>query len=655
MKTPIAVHALFHSSNVEGNQIYTELYSLLCRDVDKPFSDGLDIPVYFCTGDDNHLPAIVQTSSAKNLYLVFIDINMFCSQSWRTRIKELFDIADDNNIVVGVKQYEHAFSINKKLGNIQSIVVDRDTTKENISIFENDNWEVFTTQLFDLLTRVLKGFGAQKPLTVFISHTKKGENENGEKMAKDVRSFLASDTKLASFFDVHDILDGYDFGKQIKRYAGQSALLALFTNTYSSREWCRIEMLTAKEAHMPIVAVFMVDDNVDRVFPYIGNIPSTVFKGDWRKIINLLLRTALDQCYEAKMLETECDKTTEYLPYPPEAFNMSLIKDATSKLLYPEPPLGNEELRVLDAIQTRIGREITFATPMSHLTENLDLQGEYVGISVSDSADLQNLGIGKEMFKDLTIELSRHILKANGRMIYGGDLRSGGYTEIFKELSCQYGQQEKAGSDVIYFDNYLAWPRYNTLSIKEKGEYLSSRINLISAIPGNKVSKDEVDSFLAPSNLNIRLKWASSLTSMRQQMIHKSFARIVVGGKILGFSGYMAGIVEEFKLSVQNNHPVFVIGGFGGAAHIIGEILEGKIGPNYLLETAVQDPQYKELFEWCESNGEHIDYEALDKIKFSDLHNNLSDEENTILLHSVDIIEIVSLILKGLSKTLKDA
>lgn len=655
MKTPIAVHALFHSSNVEGSRIYSELYSLLCRDINKPFSDGLDIPVYFCTGDDNHLPATVQTSSAKNLYLVFIDINMFCSQSWRTRIDELIDIVDDKNIVVGVKLYEHAFSINKKLGNIQSIVVDRDSTKENISIFENDNWDVFTTQLFDLLTRILMGFEAQKPLSVFISHTKKGENENGEKMANDVRSFLASDTKLASFFDVHDILDGYNFGEQIKRHAGQSALLALFTNTYSSREWCRIELLTAKEAHMPIVAVFMVDDNVDRVFPYIGNIPSTVYKGDWRKIINLLLRTALDQCYEAKMLETECDETTEYLPYPPEAFNMSLIKDTTSKLLYPEPPLGNEELRVLEAIRTRIRKDMTFATPMSHLTEKLDLQSKYVGISVSDSADLQNLGIGKEMFKDLTIELSRHILKANGRMIYGGDLRTGGYTEIFKELSCQYGQREKSGSDVIYFDNYLAWPRYNTLGIKEKGEYLSSRINLIAAIPGSKVLEEEKDSFIAASNLDIRLKWASSLTSMRQQMVNKSFARIVVGGKIAGFSGYMAGIIEEFMLSVQNSHPVFVIGGFGGAAHIIGEILENRCKSQYLLEEALSDPKYTEIYDWCESNGEHINYEILDDITFCDLHNNLSDDENRTLLHSVDIIEVVSLILKGLSKTLNNA
>ena len=49
MKTPLSVHALFHTANIEGQKIYSELYKLLCRDIDNPFSDGLDIPVYYAT------------------------------------------------------------------------------------------------------------------------------------------------------------------------------------------------------------------------------------------------------------------------------------------------------------------------------------------------------------------------------------------------------------------------------------------------------------------------------------------------------------------------------------------------------------------------------------------------------------------------------
>lgn len=336
MKTPLSVHALFHSENKEGRRLYRELYKLLCRDIDNPFSDGLDIPVYFSTGDDQSEIVLANSNSTKRVILLFIDVNMFCSSVWRDKIAELVEQKDNNTLIVGIKQYKHSFSVNKKIGEIQSIVVDNSDIEHTL-LFEGKNWEIFTTQLFDLLIRFITGKEEKRPINVFISHSKQGngavKSKDGENTAKEVRQFLYSDTKLNSFFDVHDILDGYKFGDQIKAHAGSSSLLILFTDTYSSREWCRIEALTAKENHVPIVAVFMMHGNVDRVFPYIGNIPSTVFDGDWRKVINLLLRTTLDQAVETALLTPEKNATTEFLPYPPEAFNMSLLKPEINKVL----------------------------------------------------------------------------------------------------------------------------------------------------------------------------------------------------------------------------------------------------------------------------------------------------------------------------------
>ena len=382
MRTPLSVYVLYHTENKEGSRIYSELYSLLCRDVNNPFLDGLDIPVYFVTGNDEKIINGDLSATKKKLFLVFIDINMFCSEKWASYIKELTDKVDDNTLVVGVKQYRHSFSINKKLGETQSIVVDINADKDHILMFEGNNWAYFTTQLYDLLIRFISNKEAKESLSIFISHSKRDRANKGELMAKEVRDFLYSDTKLNSFFDVHDILDGYKFGDQITTKIGSCSLLILFTDTYSSREWCRKEALIAKDKHIPIVAVFMLDGNVDRVFPYIGNVPSTVFDGDWRKVINLLLRTMLDQSVEAVMLEEDCDENTEFLPYPPEAYNMSLLKDETRKLLYPEPPLGNEELDVLKHICEKMHRNIVFCTPMSHLTENINLGQKNIAISI---------------------------------------------------------------------------------------------------------------------------------------------------------------------------------------------------------------------------------------------------------------------------------
>lgn len=237
MKTPISVHALFHKDNSEGQRIYKELYKLLCRDIDNPFSDGLDIPVYYATGDEETQIKLANSNSIKRVILLFIDVNMFCSQVWREKITELSEQKDANTLIVGVKQYRHAFSINKKIGEIQSIIVDTNDV-EHILLFENDNWDIFTTQLFDLLIRFVTGKEDKRPITVFISHSKQGngapKSKDGENTAKAVRDFLYSDTKLNSFFDVHDILDGYKFGEQIKSHAGNCSLLILFTDSYST-------------------------------------------------------------------------------------------------------------------------------------------------------------------------------------------------------------------------------------------------------------------------------------------------------------------------------------------------------------------------------------------------------------------------------------
>lgn len=77
MKTPLSVHALFHTANIEGQKIYSELYKLLCRDIDNPFSDGLDIPVYYATGENHSVITLANSSSEKKVILLFIDAIFF--------------------------------------------------------------------------------------------------------------------------------------------------------------------------------------------------------------------------------------------------------------------------------------------------------------------------------------------------------------------------------------------------------------------------------------------------------------------------------------------------------------------------------------------------------------------------------------------------
>ena len=647
MKTPLSIHVLYHSAYKEGAQVYSMLYKTLCRDSASPFMDGLDIPVYFQTGDDNGLTRMANAGSEKNLLLLFVDINMFCSSVWREHVQNLLkDNADDKLKIVGVKLDSHAFSFLEGLSKDQMIVLQTESLMDNL--------EEFKTRLFETVIRYL-GDAKTEKVSIFISHSKRDKENTGETMAKEVRQFLFADTKLRSFFDVHDILDGYQFDQQIKDNIKESLILVLFTDTYSSREWCRIEALTAKENKKPMVVVSQLNYGVERLFPYIGNVPSTVFHGDWRPVINLLLRTAIDYIYESQLLASLCDEHSDYLPYPPEAHSLSVLREDKEVVFYPEPPLGNEEIEVLNSITKQMRTVKRFKTPMEQQADEYKLNDAQIAISVSDSEDLPILGIGREMMCDLTVELSRHILKAGGKMIYGGDLRKDGYTKLFRDLSDQYGKYEKDKHDVIYFTNYLSWPQYNKMSMADKADYLGCRVLLVECKPSNAVPADMVKQFVPPVDDRLRYMWATSLTSMRQQAELQAKARVLVGGKVKGFSGCMAGIVEEFITARQSNHSVYLIGGFGGAAKLLTEIIEkDAVKSEILLNLAREDAKYRELFGYYDAQGQHIDYSILDTITLADLRNNgLTDDENLRLFHSVNIMEIVSLVLKGLSNVIK--
>lgn len=612
--------------------------------------DGLDIPVYFQTGDDSGLTSMADVGSEKTLILLLIDINMFCSSIWRGYIQNLLkNNTDDKLKVVGVKLDSHAFTFLEGVSKDQMIVLQSESIMDNI--------DEFKTRLFEFIIRYLGGAKTEK-VSIFISHSKRDKGNTGEVMAKEVRQFLFADTKLRSFFDVNDILDGYQFDQQIKENVRESLILVLFTDTYSSREWCRIEALTAKEHMKPMVVVSQLQEGAERLFPYIGNVPSIVFHNDWRPVINLLLRTAIDYIYESQLLESLCDDHSTYLPYPPEAHSLSILGDDKTTVYYPEPPLGNEEMEVLSSIAEKMTTKKTFKTPMEKQAAANKLNEAQIAISVSNSEDLPLLGIGRDMLCDLTVELSRHILKAGGKMIYGGDLRKDGYTKLFRDLSDQYGKYEKEKKNVFYFTNYLAWPLYNQMSMVDKADYLSCRVQLEECHPSAAVPFDLKKEFVPPVDVSLRYMWATSLTVMRQLAEEQAKARVLVGGKVKGFLGRMAGIVEEFITAKQANHPVYLIGGFGGATKLLSDIIEKKkdVKADVLLDIACEDAKYKELYEYYKSKGSQIDYSILDIISVGDLKNNgLSDEENLRLFHSVNIMEIVSLVLKGLSKTLKDA
>ena len=103
-------------------------------------------------------------------------------------------------------------------------------------------------------------------------------------------------------------------------------------------------------------------------------------------------------------------------------------------------------------------------------------------------------------------------------------------------------------------------------------------------------------------------------------------------------------------IAKNEGHPIYLVGGFGGAARQLAHAIEEKDASvaNTILTKAMTDNKYKALFELYKAKGENIDYSWIDSLTISNLNNGLTDEENKRLFNSVNVMEIVSLVLKGL-------
>ena len=97
-------------------------------------------------------------------------------------------------------------------------------------------------------------------------------------------------------------------------------------------------------------------------------------------------------------------------------------------------------------------------------------------------------------------------------------------------------------------------------------------------------------------------------------------ARIVLGGKIVNFKGRMAGIFEEAICAIQKKHPIYLLGGFGGASAQIVKLMKGETTAEKLFEEAKTNEDYKKLIEYCQMSClPTINYDELRIIRFLEM------------------------------------
>jgi hypothetical protein len=156
------------------------------------------------------------------------------------------------------------------------------------------------------------------------------------------------------------------------------------------------------------------------------------------------------------------------------------------------------------------------------------------------------------------------------------------------------------------------------------------------------------------------LVWAKSLTHMRNQMISGANARILVGGKCDNYLGILPGIIEEAKITLLQNKPLYLVGAFGGASKQVINAISGQ-GFNFTDSDFHKSAGYQEFKGFYNniSLEEKINLDS-DQLLFSKYgvdhlaqNNGLTVDENLKLFKTPHLSEIIYYLFKGLNKILR--
>ena len=182
-----------------------------------------------------------------------------------------------------------------------------------------------------------------------------------------VRATIA-DTHLQAYFDAADLQPGADWEQELQSQAASSALLAVRTDLYASREWCQREFLIAKRAGMPIVTLNGVCRAEERGSFLMDHVPAVGYRqsdenlrpSSVEEALNLLVDAALTRALwglqQGMLAELGISWAPLHAPEPVTVLPWLLenrervTDDGPLLIMHPDPPLGPEEVKALSEL-----------------------------------------------------------------------------------------------------------------------------------------------------------------------------------------------------------------------------------------------------------------------------------------------------------------
>ncbi|MCK9356853.1 MAG: TIR domain-containing protein [Dehalococcoidia bacterium] len=643
--------------------------SLQAKFNDDPAVPGLRIPVYF-TPDCGKLapPEPLIATEAERVVVVLLADDYLAAHArtpnpggmtWADYVVRLRELCDASS------QYQF-FPVQLSRGGWPI-----DTRLDDLSVLRawavdaGERSQVVARRLANLLIRQLRQSDScqeSPPVTIFLSHTKL-DLEHEPYVVKSLVEHLTVDHPEKTWYDSGDISVGSPFKDAIERGVSDAALLAVQTDSYSSRSWCRREVLLAKRHQRPVVVVDAVQQREIRSFPYAGNTPVIRWNGRPQDVVDLLLLETLRHTYAQESLKKQSREGDDILPGSPEL--VTIVGRKSSSVLYPDPPLGSEELAVLKTggiqVQTPLERHA--------LENNLRDRSLVVALSVSEAEDLARYGLRKPHLDGILLELSRYLLLAGIRLAYGGHLQADGYTvrvaDLLREPVVEQTRGEAPDGTALPAEliTYIPWPTPPNVHDEAR---LGPLVEVRRCERPADLSEKLDASFVVQPLVEIpvdspvrRFGWSRGLTLMRERQTKDVDARITVGGRLGptgdGYKGRMPGVLEEAFLSIQAKRPVYLIGAYGGCTRLVIDALEGVARQELTWGYQSAVAYSAELRGIYKERGQvWVEYEEistfLQSCGYPSLNNGLSIDENRELARTRSANRMVELLFLGLGR-----
>lgn len=197
---------------------------------------------------------------------------------------------------------------------------------------------------------------------VFLSHSK--HDEHGQKVANSIRSWLGGKDSVATFLDVYDIPAGIPFQPAIEYNIEQAVMAVIYTDSYSSRDWCQHEILHAKRHQIPMLVVDCLSDMDERSFPYMGNVPCLRMDPETTDRMEHVASRILDEMFKDLLWKTHVGHLDNsignitFMPRAPELVTLitrpELNRSGEWHIVYPEPPLSERETQLIIGLSQQI-------------------------------------------------------------------------------------------------------------------------------------------------------------------------------------------------------------------------------------------------------------------------------------------------------------